>query len=197
MVDKELVDPTIKMIQNYSRIEASVKRMSSMIDDLLTFSRLGRQELSLQVVNLNELLSEIIEQSKHANEKLNVVWKIDSLPSVNADKGLLKMVFENLISNAIKYSSKNDQIVIEIGAHIQSEYTEIFIRDNGVGFNMKYADNLFGVFQRLHSSDEFEGVGIGLANVKQIITKHHGLVRGESEPGKGAIFTVSFQNVNR
>jgi len=101
---------------------------------------------------------------------------------------LIRLVFTNLVGNALKYTAKNDKTVIEIGSEVREDYVTVFIRDNGVGFNMKYADRLFGVFQRLHSQEDFEGTGIGLANVKRIINRHGGRVRAEGEVGKGATF---------
>lgn len=172
----------------YQKIIHSTERMSTMINDLLSFSRLGRQELILSGVHTNPLVAEIIEPYTFESKYQNISWVVKQLHPVKADKGLLKLVFENLISNAVKYSSRKKQPVIEISSSQLHDYIEYSISDNGVGFNSEYKSKLFGVFQRLHTNEEFEGTGIGLANVKQIIKKHGGTVRAESELGKGATF---------
>ncbi len=184
-------DPTDTLTSYFDKINSASKRMSSMIDNLLSFSRLTRKEISRHMVNTETLVHEIIDLFKPETEKLNIKWTIGNLPEVNGDKSLLRMVFENLISNAIKYSSKNNNAIIEIGSNNLPDQIEYFIKDNGVGFDMNYVDKLFGVFQRLHSNEEFEGTGVGLANVKQIITKHGGTVRAEGKVNEGATFYIS------
>jgi PAS domain S-box-containing protein len=176
----------------YEKINTASKRMSTMIDDLLSFSRLGRKELTLSKVDMNELIHEIIEQYKPDTENRHIDWRIQELPEISADRGLIRIAFENLISNAIKYTSKQSKAVIEIGANeITDNKTEIFFRDNGVGFDMAYAQKLFGVFQRLHTNEDFEGTGIGLANAKQVISKHNGLIRAEGKVNEGATFYIT------
>lgn len=175
----------------YEKIISASKRMSAMIDDLLSFSRLGRKDLTMSQVDLNQIILEIIEQYKPETTSRNINWMIKPLPQVYGDKNLLHQAFENLIANAIKYTSGKPIAIIEIGSNELSNYDEIFIKDNGAGFDMAYIDKLFGVFQRLHSSEEFGGTGIGLANVKQIINKHDGLVRAEGKVNEGAIFYVT------
>ncbi len=176
----------------YNKILAAIQRMSTMIDSLLSFSRLGRKELNIKRVNLNTLVSEVIDIFKPDTDKREIVWAISSLPEIQCDSGLFKIVFENLISNSIKYSSKKEKTIIEIGEIKQSEKVyELFIRDNGAGFDMAYSNKLFGVFQRLHSPDDFEGIGIGLANVKQIIEKHKGSIRAEGKVNEGATFYIT------
>ncbi|MCB0609252.1 MAG: PAS domain S-box protein [Lewinella sp.] len=171
-------------------INSSSTRMGTMIDGLLHFSRLGRQTIDKSEVDLNSLISEIIVQFKPDLEHRRIEWKIDQLPKVNGDPNLLKIAFENLISNAIKYTRKEEKAVIEIGSGDKGNST-VFIRDNGVGFDMAYADKLFGVFQRLHNEEEFEGTGIGLANVQQIIRKHGGAIRADGALNEGAVFYVT------
>lgn len=170
-------------------ISSSANQMGQLIDDLLHFSRVGRASLQFTEVNLNDLVNEIINQQKSAVKNENTKFDLADLPTVLADKSMLKLVLENLLNNAIKYSSKVVEPKIQICYHNlhQNEVT-IFIKDNGAGFNMKYADKLFGVFQRLHSTEEFEGTGIGLATVKRIIHKHGGRTWAEGEVGKGATF---------
>jgi light-regulated signal transduction histidine kinase (bacteriophytochrome) len=176
----------------YEKIDVASKRMSVLIDELLKFSRLGRKELNFISVDLNSLMNEIIEQAKPDIAQRKIDWNIQPLPIVPADKNLLKIAFENLISNAIKYTAKKEEAKIEIGSYEESaDQIVIFIKDNGVGFDMAYSDKLFGVFQRLHSSDEFDGMGIGLANAKQIIFKHKGSIRAEGILNQGAIFYIT------
>ncbi len=121
----------------------------------------------------------------------NIVFHVDTLPDIEGDEGLIRQVWTNLISNAIKYTGKKTEAAILIGSTSDAGFTTFFIKDNGAGFNMKYADKLFGVFQRLHKSKEFDGVGIGLANVNRIIHRHGGHCRAEGEPGIGATFYFS------
>jgi len=165
------------------------ERMGQMIDDLLSLARLSRQEATFQVVGLGKVVSDVIDDLAAETKGRNIQWKIDELPFVECDRGLIKQVFANLISNAIKYTRPRDPAIIEIGrAASDGDDPVIFIRDNGVGFNMKYADKLFGVFQRLHRSEDFEGTGVGLATIQRIIHKHSGRVWVEAEVDKGATF---------
>lgn len=188
----KIPNPEEQISTYYNKIGAAIQRMSVMIDSLLTFSRLGRKELNITMVDLMPLVNEIIDQFKPDIEKREVIWVISSLPKIKCDSSLIKFVLENLISNAIKYTSKKEKAIIEIGSSIKSdnEY-ELYIKDNGVGFDMAYSNKLFGVFQRLHSPDDFEGVGIGLANVKQIIEKHKGSIRAEGKVNEGATFFIT------
>ncbi len=175
----------------YDKILKSSTGMSVMIDELLRFSRLGRTKISYTEVDLKELVLEVVEQFKPDYAHRNIQWNIQSLPMVKGDPVLLKIVYENLISNAIKYTSKCEQAIVEIGhKENDSGKYELYVQDNGAGFDMAYKDKLFGVFQRLHKSEEFEGIGIGLANVKQIITKHNGTIDAQSEIDKGTKFII-------
>jgi len=172
-------------------ISESAARMTALIDDLLAFSRMGRAELRRERVALDALVGEIIEEAMSGVHGRRVVWQIDPLPSVSADPILLRAVLTNLISNALKFTGKREEAVIRIGC-IEGEREQVFfVRDNGVGFDMAYADKLFGVFQRLHSAEEFEGTGIGLANVQRIVHRHGGRVWAESVPDEGATFSFS------
>jgi PAS domain S-box-containing protein len=185
-------EPGENLSEYYKKINISAKRMSSMIDELLTFSRLGRKELKFTMVDLNILINEIIEILKPDTIKRDIKWEVSALPVIPADQNLLRLAFENLISNAIKYTSKKETAIIEIGvASEDMSHVRVFIKDNGVGFDMAYKNKLFGVFQRLHGSDEFEGIGVGLANVKQIITKHNGSVDAEGKVNEGATFFIT------
>jgi PAS domain S-box-containing protein len=170
------------------RIQEGTQRMGRLVDELLTLAKVGRQPLNLQIAGLNSIVQEVIGMLQPDVEGRQVEWKIADLPFVECDPGLLRQVFQNLISNALKYSRPRSHAVIEIGQILQNEQSVVFVRDNGVGFSMKYADKLFGVFQRLHRSEDFEGTGVGLATVQRIIKKHQGKVWGEAELDKGATF---------
>lgn len=175
-------------------ITDSARQMNQLIDDLLDFSRNSRQEMHQGEVNLQELMEKILQDVQPEIAKRKVVWKQSPLPAVRGDSALLRQVFSNLILNAIKYSRTREVAEIEIGCSDQSNgEVVIFIRDNGVGFDMKYADKLFGVFQRLHAADQFEGTGIGLANVRRIVTRHGGRAWAEARLNEGATFFVALK----
>ncbi|GAB4428932.1 MAG: hypothetical protein Fur0044_26710 [Anaerolineae bacterium] len=169
-------------------ISNSAKRMGQLIDDLLTFSRMGRNEMSKTPVDLGGLLQEVIQEFTPEMQSRSVHWRIADLPLVTGDRSMLRLVLVNLIANALKFTRERPQTEIEIGCQTNNKENIIFIRDNGVGFDMAYADKLFGVFQRLHGADEFEGTGIGLANVRRIIQRHGGRVWAEGEVDRGATF---------
>ncbi|MFN4150102.1 MAG: PAS domain S-box protein, partial [Candidatus Sericytochromatia bacterium] len=191
LLKNSLKNITPESEQYFQKINLASSKMSKMIDDLLKFSRLGRKVLEKTDVDLNILIKEVIEQYKPDIVGRNVEFIIGELPIVKGDKGLLQIVFENLISNALKFTSKKDLAIIEINqCENCNKGCNIYIKDNGVGFDMTYVDKLFGVFQRLHTEREFTGTGIGLANIKQIIQKHGGTIRGEGEIDKGATFYV-------
>ncbi|MCL4550968.1 MAG: PAS domain S-box protein [Bacteroidetes bacterium] len=172
-------------------ISSSSKEMGVLIDDLLHFSKVGRAALNLSDIRLDEMVLKVKEEvDSHRENKIK--WEIKELPIVKADPNLMKLVLTNLLGNAVKYSSKAEAPVIEIGpVGTTNNETTIYVKDNGAGFDMKYANKLFGVFQRLHSSDEYEGTGIGLATVRRIIHKHGGRTWAEGEVGKGATFYFS------
>jgi light-regulated signal transduction histidine kinase (bacteriophytochrome) len=173
-------------------ISQSAKRMGDLIDDLLAFSRIGQSEMQKSWVNLDELVRETLGDFQAETRERNIVWTIHALPTVRADRALLRLVLVNLISNALKFTGARTEAKIEIGcAPAGSGETVIFIRDNGAGFDPKYAEKLFGVFQRLHSQDEFEGTGVGLANVQRIICRHGGRVWAEGVVNGGATFYFS------
>ncbi len=170
------------------RIEEGTQRMGLLVDELLNLARVGRHSLKLQAISLNSVIDEVVSLLLPEAEGRLISWKIAKLPPATCDPILLKQVFQNLISNALKFTRSRERAVIEINHQQQSEQTVIFVRDNGVGFNMKYQDKLFGVFQRLHRAEDFEGTGIGLATVQRIIHKHAGRVWAEAELDKGATF---------
>jgi PAS domain S-box-containing protein len=172
-------------------ITKSATHMGRLIDDLLSFSRMSRAALDRRQVSLDALIGEIVEEvSRDARQ--DITWKVHPLPNVQGDRSMLRQVFVNLLSNAVKYTSTRDHPEIEVNVDgAGSDDTVVYVRDNGVGFDMSYADKLFGVFQRLHSSDQFEGTGIGLANVRRIIHRHGGKVWGEGVVDGGATFYVA------
>jgi len=169
-------------------ISDSAKRMGALIDDLLVFSRIGRAEMRRSHVNLNALIDSVIQELRVETSGRNVAWKRHELPMVDGDPALLRQVLVNLLANAVKYTRPKDPAIIEIG-YMKTDGEEAFyVRDNGVGFDMTYVGKLFGVFQRLHRAEEFEGTGIGLANVQRIIVRHGGRVWAEGKSGEGATF---------
>jgi len=171
-----------------AKIAVASNKMSKLIDDLLDFSRIGYKEMQKSKVNLNSIIKEVIQEIQEELKDRKINWEIDELPDVSGDQSLLRMVIVNLVSNAVKYTNTRSKIVIQIGCKDEGSEIICSIKDNGVGFDMKYADKLFGVFQRLHTEDEFEGTGIGLANVKRIISRHGGRVWAEGAVGQGATF---------
>ncbi len=172
-------------------ISDSAKRMGTLIDDLLVFSRMGRSEMRRTKVDLDALAQEVIRELGSETQGRNVVWKRGELPVVDGDPALLRQVFVNLLSNALKYSRTRDPAIIEITSTDGPGEKVTCVRDNGVGFDMAYAHKLFGVFQRLHRSEDFEGTGIGLANVLRIVTRHGGRAWAEGKVGEGAMIYFS------
>jgi len=170
----------------------AAKRMGDLIDDLLSFSRIGRAETQKSVVSLEQLVKEAVFEVRQETEGRNISWKIGELPSFYGDRSMLRLALVNLISNAVKFTRTRPQAEIEIGcADGNGREVVVYIKDNGVGFDMKYVGKLFGVFQRLHRSDTFEGTGIGLATVQRIIHRHGGRVWAESAVDRGATFFIS------
>jgi len=165
--------------------------MGTLIDDLLQFSRTSRQELRKTKFEMNVLFTEALDKIELDLKNRKITWSVQDLPEVIGDYSLLKQVWVNLLDNAVKYTKLKKTAEITVEFREEKEYFVFFVRDNGVGFDMKYANKLFGVFQRLHSQSEFEGTGIGLANVQRIILKHNGKVWAEAEPDKGATFYFS------
>jgi PAS domain S-box-containing protein len=169
-------------------IHTNAIRMGQLIDDLLSFSRLIRSEMRHSKIDMENIVKNVISEIEITQDLSQKAIVIQEIPQATGDFNLIKQVWINLISNAIKYSSKNENPQITIGSYTKQDELVYFIKDNGVGFNMDYVHKLFGVFQRLHSSNEFEGTGVGLAIVQRIINRHHGRVWAESEVGKGATF---------
>ena len=172
-------------------ISQAAGRMGQLIDDLLEFSRMGRQELRREDVPLDALMAGVVAELQLTSPGRETEWAIGELPPVQGDASLLRQVMLNVLGNAAKYSAKVAQPRVSVRAEVQGGEVVLEVRDNGVGFDPRYAEKLFGVFQRLHTQGEFEGSGIGLANVRRIVLRHGGRVWAESEPGQGAAFFVA------
>jgi signal transduction histidine kinase len=173
----------------------SAKRMGNLIDDLLAFSRIGRAETKNTQVDLEQLVTEVVAEIGQDTKSRDIAWKIGALPVCYGDRSMLKLVVVNLVSNAVKFTRMRRPAEIEIGCVDRNKKeVEVFVRDNGAGFDMQYVNKLFGVFQRLHLPEQFEGTGIGLATVQRIIHRHGGKVRGEGALDQGATFSFSLPN---
>jgi PAS domain S-box-containing protein len=178
-------------------ISGSAKRMGQLIDDLIAFSRVSRSQMKRVRVDLRALVHETIEEMRSETANRAIRWTVADLPEVEGDPGLLKLVFFNLLGNALKFTRNRAEATIELLAEPAGEgLVAIEVRDNGVGFDMQYGDKLFGVFQRLHSQAEFEGTGIGLASVQRIIQRHGGKISARAEIDKGAVFTFTMPSAN-
>jgi PAS domain S-box-containing protein len=194
MLEKELAPATDEKVRRHLQIiSGAARQMGRLIDDLLAFSRVGRVPLSLVRVDHDALVAAAIREGGYEGSGPAIAWSCGPLPTVHADRAMLRQVWTNLIDNAVKYSAHSAQPRIEIGSRADPATGEIvfFVRDNGAGFDMRYAGKLFQVFQRLHSANEFEGTGIGLASVRRIVERHGGRVWAEGRPQAGATFSFS------
>ncbi|HXE74058.1 MAG TPA: PAS domain S-box protein [Candidatus Xenobia bacterium] len=171
-----------------ARIQQGVEQMGQLVDDLLSLSRISRQEVRRQITGLTPLVEQVIQQLGSESNGRSVEWRRGPLPFADCDPGLVKQVFANLLANALKFTRPRERAVIEIGIQPGGEEPVFYVRDNGVGFPMKYADKLFGVFQRLHRQEDFEGTGVGLAIVQRIVAKHGGRIWAEAALDRGATF---------
>jgi len=180
------------------RIMHGARQMGQLVDDLLNLSRVGRQEMSRQTTNLDRVVRAAIAEISSSVTGRKIEWKLAALPAADCDAGLMKIAFTNLLSNAIKFTGHQPLAVIEVGCQeSSSNESVIFVRDNGVGFDSRYADKLFGVFQRLHRQEDFEGTGIGLATVKRIIEKHGGRIWAESQLGVGTTLYFTMTGLSK
>jgi PAS domain S-box-containing protein len=176
----------------------SAKRMGDLIDDLLAFSRIGRAETRKTMVSLEQLVREVLTEVRQDTSGRDIAWRVAELPAVYGDRSMLRLAFVNLVANAVKFTRTRAQAEIEIGCTDRSSnQVVVFVRDNGVGFDMKYANKLFGVFQRLHPAETFEGTGIGLATVQRIVHRHGGRVWAEGLVDRGATFFFSLSSSHR
>jgi PAS domain S-box-containing protein len=176
-------------------ISKNARMMGQLIDDLLSFSRINRYEMKLSFVNFNEIISEILQDYADSNKLNNAVIEVSELPLTNCDRTLIKQVWYNLIDNAIKFSSKKEKQIIKVKSIQNDAFTVFSIEDNGTGIDLKYANKLFGVFNRLHTQNEYEGTGVGLAIVQRIIHRHRGEIWVESELGEGSTFFFSIPKI--
>jgi light-regulated signal transduction histidine kinase (bacteriophytochrome) len=172
-------------------IRGQAERMGQLIDDLLTFSRFGRKAIEPSELDMVDLAKNTFQRLHNGSEGNSIEFNVGRLPSATADRSLLEQVWCNLLSNAIKFSSQRDKPVVEVGGIVEEDENIYYVRDNGAGFDPRYRDKLFGVFQRLHDESEFPGTGVGLALVHRIITRHGGRIWADSQPGDGATFHFS------
>jgi len=177
--------------QYFELISSASRKLGTLMDELLEFSRMGRAPMKKSAVDLAALANEVVESFAGETAARRIEWTIGSLPTVQGDASMLRLVLANLLSNAVKFTRKKEQALIEIGHREEEKKYVIYIKDNGAGFEMQYVDKLFGVFQRLHRESDFEGTGIGLANVARIIHRHCGQVQAEGAVGSGAVFSFT------
>ncbi|MBE0558249.1 MAG: two-component sensor histidine kinase [Proteobacteria bacterium] len=177
--------------RQFNLIQENTRMMGQLIDDILAFSRLGRQNMATTDIDMEGLVGEVWEELRTINPNRQMILKIDRLPPSRGDRALIKQVITNLLSNAIKFTGTRDPAIIEVCGQVMENETVYTIKDNGVGFDMQFADRLFTAFQRLHGTDDFEGTGVGLAIVQRIILRHGGRVWAEGEVDKGASFSFS------
>jgi two-component system sensor histidine kinase/response regulator len=191
LIEKHSLQLTPDAQQLLKHIQEGTQKMGRMIGDLLNLARLDRRSMAFETTSLSPLVDSVVQDLKSETVEREIEWRVGSLSTVQCDPGLLRQVFANLLSNAVKYTRPRQRAVIEIGELTIEGQTVFFVRDNGAGFDPKYAGKLFGVFQRLHTDQEFEGTGIGLTTVERIIRKHGGRVWAEAETDKGATFHFS------
>ena len=191
--DSKFSDPGQRFLAAISR---SANRMNGLINDLLAFSRMSRAEMRQSQFDMRVLVNDVLGEMSVDTEKRNIEWDIQALPSVRGDRALLKQVWVNLLSNAVKYTRPRDPARIRISSVEKADEWEFQVRDNGVGFDMQYADKLFGVFQRLHRAEDYEGTGVGLAIVQRIVNRHGGRIWAESIEGTGSTFYFTLQTEN-
>jgi PAS domain S-box-containing protein len=173
------------------RIDEGSQQMGRLVDDLLHLAQIGQQGAKVRSTELDSLVDEVMTNMRAEITDRDIEWRIGALPAVVCDPGLMRIVFTNLLSNAVKYTRPREKAVIEVGQTVKDGQLVIYVRDNGVGFDMKYSDKLFGVFQRLHRVDEFEGAGVGLATVQRIIRKHRGSIWADARLNEGATFSFT------
>ncbi len=172
-------------------IQGNTEKMENIIDDLLALSRIGRKDVELSDIDMYELAKAVFDEVKAVNPERKLQFNVKPLPPAHGDLGMIRQVFFNLLSNAIKFTKPKEVSVVEVGGSADGSKNVYYVKDNGVGFDMQYANQLFGAFQRLHSDEEFEGTGIGLAIVKRIVNRHDGKIWAEGKENEGATFYFS------
>ena len=187
----------VESARHLERIRVNALKMGELIDDLLSFSRLSRQSLKHQEVDMTRLVQNVLDDLAPEREGREIEIKTGTLPGCRGDPALLKQVWVNLLSNATKYTRGRERAVVETGCETANGETVYFVRDNGAGFDMRYVDKLFGVFQRLHRAEDFEGTGVGLAIVQRVVHRHGGRVWAEAEKDKGAVFRFTLEKGNK
>ncbi|HET6459753.1 MAG TPA: ATP-binding protein, partial [Syntrophales bacterium] len=183
-------------LDKFNTIRSSTHLMGQLIDDLLTFSRLGRKELSFALLNMDILIEDAWKEVNANETERKIKRTVESMPQCYGDRALIKQVLINLLSNAVKFTKYKDAAEIVVGGCADKNEIVYYIRDNGAGFDMTYYDKLFGVFQRLHSTDQFEGTGVGLATVMRIMRRHNGRVWAEGKVNEGATFYFSLPSAH-
>ena len=184
-------------LSKFNVIRSSTQMMGQLIDDLLAFSRLGRKDMSMSPIDMDQLVREVWTVMQDVNPGRNMIMTVNGIPPGCGDRALMKQVYFNLISNAVKFTKYRDAARIEAGGHTEGNENIYYVRDNGTGFDMAYYDKLFRVFQRLHSGDDFEGTGVGLATVQRIVHRHGGRVWAEGKVDEGATFYFSLPSSER
>jgi signal transduction histidine kinase len=179
------------------RIQQGAQRMGTLVDDLLGYAHIGRQALKLQVASIAAIVDDVVKRFKVDAREREIEWRLHSLPSVQCDADLIRVVFENLISNAVKFTRGRRPAVIEVGSNTARGETVFYVKDNGIGFGMQYLTKAFGVFHRLHRAEDYEGTGIGLATVHRIIEKHGGRIWAEAAVDQGATFYFTLDRAPR
>lgn len=180
-----------------SIIRDNTKKMGQLIDDILQLSRAGRQEINLTQLDIESIFQNVFNELKQSNEDRNIVLEMEPLPKIYADRTLLQQVISNLLSNSFKFTNTRETAEIKVGFEVGKNEYIYYVKDNGVGFNMKYSDKLFGLFQRLHGQNEFDGTGVGLSIVQRIIRRHGGDVWAEGKVDEGATFYFSLPIPNK
>jgi light-regulated signal transduction histidine kinase (bacteriophytochrome) len=175
-------------------VKDNIQKMGALIDDLLTLSRIGRKEIELSKIDMDKLAQTTFDEIKATVSEREIQFDIKPLPPAHGDEGLLHQVFFNLLFNAIKFTRTRGNAIIEVGGYAEGIENVYYVKDNGIGFDMQYADKLFGAFQRLHSDKQFEGTGIGLAIVQRVIQRHGGRVWAEGKVNEGATFYFTLPN---
>ncbi|RMG02215.1 MAG: PAS domain S-box protein [Planctomycetota bacterium] len=197
LLERRLGEQQDEKVGHYlRRIHEAADRMQQLIDDILQYSRAGRVELRITAVDMNTLVDEVIAAAKAVTADRRIVWQRDELPTVSVDRELFRRVWENLIGNAVKFTVGRDEAHIHVGLRDDENEYIFFVKDDGCGFDPEFGYKLFRLFQRLHADREKTGAGIGLANVRRIVGRHHGRVWAEGQPGKGAVFYFSLPKQN-